>query len=1177
MSDLLSRFSSVMILVLVACTPAAWGDQDQRPTVAALPFVDASAGARYAPLAEAIGDMLMVHLSTAEGLQFVERADISKVLAEHEMTWPQKRDGQFRLGQLVGAQFVITGSVTAVGSEFQINAHLLEVSGRRVARSAKVVAGGDRLVDPVDQLAHELVEELNLELPELSEAQIDRSPEASLHFMRGLGYYFAQMPEHATGQFMKTLAIDPAHARARFHGGLTYFEAAEYEHAKIEFSQFVEQFAQHPLASRAAQLLDQCKAMPERQPGGTAIPRTNAPPAPSDTRGSPEPSDSQAERIAVLDFVNRNPGDQRDWLGKGLADMVITDLSASDRLTVVDRERIQEITREFELGAAGILDDRSVPDVGKIARARWLLFGTFLCRGDRLSIEALLIDVTTGQTLRIEQVEGPLARVFELERSLVGAVVEKLDVPMTAEELSLVRMLRTESLPALEHHARSLGLFDSGHWYDALREAKLARRADPAYLKAAAGAARLYHEVGQPKHAMVEFRRLVELDREDSLPDEVYFRMAVVLDEALADRDSAVDVFRRILDRYTGDLPPFRITDPSRPSGGWDDVGGKGGIDKIAERNKTRLRALSRWAAWQLQADNEFQAAQLYGRIRHFLCANGMPLGNQSLGVGLLGRNGLGYVPLYWQFVRLNRDATLYPAFTLRVVQPNEEVTAQTEATHGYHQWQHGRVWLAPPGHEFAAVKYRTDTAPREDAGGDGRVQFDFRSPGGQHDRLFEFIKVKPDGSWQELKLDSGIRAIQTYVHHVDRWQMRFELRRWTEAARMPEIGGFQVNVLPHNAQLYINGKHRGKVDSGLALLRIPAGPYHIEVRWPDGRRRSTTIQLEAGRREGVCLNAGVETVSRQVIADQGSNTCLMIDRVGRTWLVWDEVSSGDVMRLSKESNLFSATTTDGIHWSHPRRLPVSSMSCDAAPVLQQDRRGMYWLVWVSERGPKSDKNLWAASSPNGVEWSFPRKISLPEEVRKDMARWRGSRPGTVAFAIDMRNVFWLVWQGWLLRSDDAVAWHVDSELHTGGNETPDRMTTKHCQLRCDSQGRLVLAAGSHGGVRGTKLWRRDVRGRWQSLAHLTDSHSYHTGGVACRGDGSMLTVTPHGSNLRVHQFAPDGDESEPIIVESYLTKPFHPSIAPLPGGKWLVVFGSNEGLVAAVFRRDQTQAATGQ
>ena len=80
-----------------------------------------------------------------------------------------------------------------------------------------------------------------------------------------------------------------------------------------------------------------------------------------------------------------------------------------------------------------------------------------------------------------------------------------------------------------------------------------------------------------------------------------------------------------------------------------------------------------------------------------------------------------------------------------------------------------------------------------------------------------------------------------------------------------------------------------------------------------------------------------------------------MTDRTGRIWLLWDQVCRDDLgTHLNVESNLFCATSGDGIQWSRPRRLPVSSLDCDTTPILQQDRRGVFWLVWVSSRDPQS-------------------------------------------------------------------------------------------------------------------------------------------------------------------------------------------------------------------------------
>jgi len=878
--------------------------------------------------------------------------------------------------------------------------------------------------------------------------------------------------------------------------------------------------------------------------------------------------------VAVLDFINRNPGDGHDWLGKGLADMVITDLSASDKLMVVDRERMQQLAREHELVMSGIVDENTAPAVGRIAEVAWVLQGTFAYQGSDVTIEALLVDITKQRVLRIEQIEGPLDDVFELEGQLIRRVLENLDAPMSTAELRRVKLLKTQSLPAFEHYSRSLARFDDGEWYAALQEARLAQGTDPDYLMAAARVAQLYQEVGEPEHALIEYRRLIGQDDQNALPEIVYFRMAVLLDEAMADRDAASGILQRILERYRDDLPPFDVTVPSRLSHGWDDVGGMVAINRIARQNETRLRTLTRLAHWQEEAGDQFQAAELRSRMRRFMYTHGMPRGHESLHFGSTKLGPSHTDSGYWSMVRENRDRTLYPG-TICVVASGETVDVRTEPTHGYYKWSTYRFWLAPPDYEIASVKYRVGGPhvgrpdPRRPSDPNAPVQIDIFSAEGNHSQLFELVKVKPDGEWDEMKLKTGIRAVKTHAFHDERWQMRFELRPWTEPAEVPQIGSFQVNVMPGGAELFRNGKSHGHVKQGRAYLRIPTGEYKVEARWPDGRRRSKVFQIEQGRRIQFCLNADVQTVWRTIVAPPGSYPCLLSDRSGRFWLVWDEYQRDRYTANNKESSLYCATSSDGCQWSSPRRLPVSSLSCDFAPILRQDRHGVYWLVWISERGPKAEKNLWIASSANGVEWSFPRKVALPKEGLGDLAGWRGRGNPCIAFTIGPKNSFWLIWRGWLLRSDDAVTWRVDCALRTGA-DSPDHATgSKDYHLGCDAAGRLLLLTNRKAGSFGAELWRRSHRGDWESIDRFADERVQHVGSAASRDDGSILAVTPYSSDLHVHEIDPEGNRLESVIVETYLTKPFHPAIAPLADNRWLVAFGSTEGIVAAIFRKD--------
>ncbi|NQT85455.1 hypothetical protein HQ560_01745, partial [bacterium] len=428
--------------------------------------------------------------------------------------------------------------------------------------------------------------------------------------------------------------------------------------------------------------------------------------APARGAGDSAPASRPPHSIAVLDFVDRTPRAGRGWLAKGLADMVITDLSASRRLLVVDRERMQHVVREMALGATGHVDRATAPRAGQIAKVRWVLFGSFAHTGGRVALEALLIDVEEQRTLRIEQVRGPVAKIFALEQALVAAVVRKLDAPMTEAELRLTKLLKTESLPAFEHHARSLGLFDDGRWFDAFVEERLARKADARYVAAHIRVARLYDELGALEHARVEYRALADGDSRNALPAAFYFRMGVLLGDTMGDRAPAAVALQRILVRQPKLALPFRITDPPERSYEWQYTQLGAWEAKITNISPTflHLKALDRLAVWALDAGRPFEAAGFYSRIARIVSTRKSAIGATSLVRPFLEEAMKRYEALYWRFVLEDRDATLYPPAAVHLLSA-KDATARPGAK-PTHSGGHGINWLAPPGHVIAQVRF---------------------------------------------------------------------------------------------------------------------------------------------------------------------------------------------------------------------------------------------------------------------------------------------------------------------------------------------------------------------------------------------------------------------------------------------------------------------------------------
>ena len=891
--------------------------------------------------------------------------------------------------------------------------------------------------------------------------------------------------------------------------------------------------------------------------------------------------------IAVLDFVSRAPGDGHDWLGKGLADMVVTDLSVSPRIRVVSRERVRELALEFELAANGIVDEKTAPRLGRTAHANWVLFGSFRREGDRLGIEALLIDVDRQKTLRLERVDGPFNDLFRLERELAQAFLKKLDVTMTAAELEQVARLGTKSLSAFEHHARCLALFDRGLWYDALGEARLARKADPSYLMAGARVAQLYFEVGDPEHSLVEYERLIELDHKDQLPDSEYFKMANLLEIAFDDDQRVEAVFQRILKRHGAYDVPFRITDPPPPIyEGWASFGGWQKVSEVFRQHEAYLESLERLARRRLREGKTDDAAKLYSQISHFTWTRGLALTGGAMWSGLNAKVDRHYPGLYWQLMRENRDANFFvpgvPNSFYLLPAAGAEIDQNTKPTHGYAP-EKPSCWLAPPDYEIAKVEYSLSPHSTEKPKLlDGKnAQIDFVGLG-CGDLLSHYDKTPLDGEWHARQIPPGVRALKTHIHYTDRYKLRFHLRKWSgNPPVVKSRAGIQVTLVPPVADLYLNGEKRLRSESGgVGVSDLEPGTYEVEARWDDDRRRSTTIMVEPQRWTHVFLNAELETSpTQQRIAPPGTQTQLLVDHSGRIWLLWDDsMPTGSFMQVNQQADLFCATSLDGVTWTPPRRLPVSSFACDMHPVLQQDRHGTFWLVWVSTRGKESaaDRQLWIASSPNGVDWSFPRQVEFPEPFMKVLERWRGSNNVSVGFAIDHRNEFWLAVQGYVLRSQDGVAWASDSLLRTVG-KGQDNVTWggKSYQLSVAANNDLLLVdnfIGREGVGQTSMLWRRKSSDEWHHVGDLVPAPaiSPHSGSAVPRPDGSIVTVMGQSRGVFLREFDAAGQPAAPLQVTSHANQPYHPSMTVLPDGRYLVVYGTTEGLVASVFRQNK-------
>jgi hypothetical protein len=108
--------------------------------------------------------------------------------------------------------------------------------------------------------------------------------------------------------------------------------------------------------------------------------------------------------VSVLAFDNAAFGPAAkdyDGIGKGIMDLVITDLASGGKVRVVDRARVQSILDEQKLTTTGAVDGQTAVRVGRLLGACYSAYGTFI-RNDKTGENTLTIHTTSNETGQIQ-------------------------------------------------------------------------------------------------------------------------------------------------------------------------------------------------------------------------------------------------------------------------------------------------------------------------------------------------------------------------------------------------------------------------------------------------------------------------------------------------------------------------------------------------------------------------------------------------------------------------------------------------------------------------------------------------------------------------------------------------------------------------------------------------------
>ncbi|MFW6114150.1 MAG: tetratricopeptide repeat protein [bacterium] len=191
-----------------------------RGALAVVGFQNLSPEARLDPLEIGFSETLHAQLSELPNIQLVDRQNLFDILEEQQLSAAELADPAraVRIGQIVGADKLVSGFFAEVNGELRIDVRLIDSKTGAVQASGTATGPRDSFTEMLAKLAKQITAALGRWSPSMDRELRGATPtheiEAALHFSKAkLAFYRGQF-QTAAENYERVLALEPNNVHA---------------------------------------------------------------------------------------------------------------------------------------------------------------------------------------------------------------------------------------------------------------------------------------------------------------------------------------------------------------------------------------------------------------------------------------------------------------------------------------------------------------------------------------------------------------------------------------------------------------------------------------------------------------------------------------------------------------------------------------------------------------------------------------------------------------------------------------------------------------------------------------------------------------------------------------------------------------------------------------------------
>jgi TolB-like protein/Tfp pilus assembly protein PilF len=159
-----------------------------------------------------------------------------------------------------------------------------------------------------------------------------------------------------------------------------------------------------------------------------------------------------AKSIAVLPFENLSDDKQNTYFADGVQDQILTNLAKVSDLKVISHTS----ARQYKSGI-----ERNLREIGRQLDVAYVVEGSVQRAGDRLRINAQLIDARTDAHIWAETYDRTAADLFAIQSELAESIVAQLKAKLSPKQKAEIEERPTQDLVAFDLYLQAKQIVDS--------------------------------------------------------------------------------------------------------------------------------------------------------------------------------------------------------------------------------------------------------------------------------------------------------------------------------------------------------------------------------------------------------------------------------------------------------------------------------------------------------------------------------------------------------------------------------------------------------------------------------------------------------------------------------------------------------------------------------------------